>query len=67
MGYYLTVVCDTSECSIAQSLRFDERAETFGDMLDALQSKGWDISGDLDKPEELRFSCELHDHEAADG
>ena len=67
MGYYLTIVCAESDCPTAQSLRFDERAETFGDMINALQTKGWQVAGDLDKPDELRFSCELHDHKAADG
>jgi hypothetical protein len=45
MPVFVSVVCD-GNCNMSQSLGFDHRNETYGDMLDAIGGSGWKVEKD---------------------
>jgi hypothetical protein len=42
MPLHINFVCD-GNCKTLQQVGFDNQSETFGDLLSAMQSIGWDI------------------------
>ena len=49
MPIYINVRCD-NDCVVLESASFDNPAETYGDLLNALRSIGWEYTGDIKSP-----------------
>ena len=58
MAVWINFVCDHKDCKQLQSANFDQFSETWGDMIEAMKSGGWEL--DMEDAKVIKAICPKH-------